>query len=265
MIRARSPFFYFSFIFVWLATVCLSMHWSFNWDLYATYPDGADVYQTIDRVSPLTLQMAVVFGALLICTAILEFFVWLGWEPRALETFKPGCTVLGVNRDSGKYSEVLVRHHDNSEENYLADQKELVQLHESETMHLWVIGKHVSRVRPLPSGKQSTLKRVTSISMAPDRSWIEAIPTAVMAIALSALLTGAGVRTMVVQDILIASRRHYREYPELSVSTGSSAAMIGLVLLVIGLAIFVVMCVLWKRGWDPKDETPNNNHQGMWI
>ncbi|HLO97538.1 MAG TPA: hypothetical protein VK171_02985, partial [Fimbriimonas sp.] len=178
MIRARSPFFYFNLFFGWLAAVCGCTHWAFNWHLYGSYPEGAPVFQTIDQMSSLTLFLAGLFFVCFIGTAICEWRISRGWEPRYLETFKPGCEIVEIRGYEGDHATVLVKLSDGTEETYLADRQEMKELEIDSVSHLWVIGKHISRIRKISDGPTDLkFKQLAKLRLMPGRASGDSILT----------------------------------------------------------------------------------------
>lgn len=264
MIRARSPFFYFNFLFAWLAGVFGCLHWASNWELMGNYPEGAEVFQTIDKVSGLSLALMIVFLICLAITATLEIGIGRGWEPKFLETFKPGCEVLSMSGSSGDVK-VLVRLNDGSEETYIADRDERRELQIGMICHLWVIGKYVSRIMLIaPGSAGSPHHQFARLRLAPDKPAADSAIVVGILLLVSTLLTGTGARYMIVKEFVFRSGRSWNGTRSTSVTNGSEAVILGLVMLLAGVAIIITLCVLWKRGWDTSELVSDNLSYDKW-
>lgn len=231
------------------------MHWAFNWDLYGSYPEGADVFQTIDQMSTLTLFLAGLFLVCFLCSLFCEWRISRGWEPRWLETFKPGCEILEMRGSMGDHATVFVQLADGSSETYLADRAEMKELETGSVSHLWVIGKHISRIRKVGAAAPDfAVKMHGKLRLAPGSRKIDGVIVAFILLCVSVLFTGIGTRIMIVKEYAMAyGRTSYGQEPRYHLFEGSNAASLGLILLGIGVAILITLCVLWKRGWDASD------------
>ncbi|HLO97539.1 MAG TPA: hypothetical protein VK171_02990 [Fimbriimonas sp.] len=260
MSRGRSPLFYFNLFLCWLAATCFFAHWSFNWPLLAGHAEGAPILQTVDQLSTLTLFLTVL---LTVGACISFFFEWRisqGWEPRFLETFKPGCQILELLASS-----VVVEHADGSTDVYVADADEMKELEIGSTCHLWVIGKHLSRIRKLESADPSKPnKGLAGLRLTPGVSLLDGIPKNVLLLSGSALLTGTGFRALVVQEMSgTTGRRSFSERSTYTL-TGADAIMGGLIEVVLGLALVGIVAIVWRKGWLLSDVGFGKKPQNLW-
>ncbi len=261
MSRARTPFFYFNYIFFWLTGVCYVLWMGIT-------RQTSDIVHR-DPYIPVIAHGAGIFG--LICAGalfffgILEFLVWRGWEPRFLETMKPGCEVIAISPSPGYGSTIYVRFPNGEQETYEADSKEARELQPGVTCHLWVIGKYVSRYRILEETQDRGL--LQSIALDPSLNTRDSFFSSLFMMIISAVCTGMGLAAIVTQHTTVGRDSNaWRSSPTIPVD-GIDASIFGLVFFVIGVMMMIAFGGIWRMGWKRAGgttESPPSPYSDLW-
>lgn len=260
--RARSPFFYFNYVFLWLSTVCYVL-WM------GTTRQTSDIVHrdpTIPMIAHGAGVLGLIFTGGLLFFGVLELLIWRGWEPRFLETMKPGCEVIAVSPLPGYGSTIYVQFMDGGQETYEADRSEAPDLQPGATCHLWVIGKYVSRYRILEESADRGL--LQKIALDPSLEPRNSLSSSLMMTMISALFTGMGLVAMITKHANISSNRANTWGDSHSIPLdGIDASIFGFVFFVIGVLMMAVFGVIWRIGWKQAGGTtgtPSSPYKDLW-
>lgn len=259
MVRARSAFFFSNFILAWLTLTMLVVAYHVKNPNLGAMESWRRNEEFVTRMFQLSLSFAALCGGVLLTFLILEIAIASGWEPQALEVFRPGCEIIEFQPKSpGKSATVIVRLSDRSVQTYIADREEILELEVGSIAHLWVIGKHISRIRTLQKNVMpASVLREERLDVIPQKNAFRAWSTIGVLFLLAAYISGTGFLPMIAREFVVdmGSRRSRT----ISVESGPLVSLFGFLAFLVGAGIVFGLAYLWKRGWDDTMFEGSNN------
>jgi hypothetical protein len=255
MIRARSPLFGLTYLFAIL--LGLGMAWLYftridpglameSWVKGARLPTFRGVAWVLSSVG--------IVGLLVV--GVIEFRIIRGWEPRWLRRFVPGWLVVDIFKhgsDPKEHRRIEIQSPEGWANWYILDSEEMGLCKVGDTIHLWAIGKHVAHITVIEASPivYSPKSRIASWGRTIQQSqggcaWI----VMVLGPLLGGGLVGKGLEHLISSEVHFSgSGRRYRASSP-RIGTGLEAQVVGVVLLVAGLALLSYVLHRWLTGWD---------------
>lgn len=251
IIQARSSLFFKTFSVCWAFVITLTIAVILARPNPAVSDRWRDNEVLIHRLLMISTTVTVVLGLAAVTLFVMEVAIRRGWEPAFLEVYRPGCTILEMERLQEGKSNVTVLHSTGETQVYEADASETPEVEVGSTSHLWVIGQYISRIQVIEHApvipKISLWSRV---SLKPNtKPWL-----AGSLIVISTLLTGYatayGLIVSLGGSLVIPQSSWPDGRPDADLYEGTDIHLIGLTLLILGVAGFLFTAYSWYRGWD---------------
>jgi len=255
MIRARSPLFGLTYLFAIL--LGFGMAW-----LHFTRIDPSVALERWVKTPRFGLFRDIgwalmILGSVgLVIVGFIEFRIARGWEPRWLRRFIPGCVVVDVYKhgsDPKEHRRIEIQSPEGWANWYILDSEETGLCKVGDTIHLWAIGKHAAHITVIEASPivYSPKSRIASWGRTIQQSqggcaWIVMI----LGPLLGGGLVGKGLEHLISSEVHFSgSGRRYRASSP-RIGTGLEAQVVGVVLLVAGMALLSYFLHRWLTGWD---------------
>lgn len=272
MIKARSSLFFVTYVLCWTFVVAISSY------LIASRPneivsdrwrDNEMLVQNLIKISMVTSILVGVVGLTLLAV---EYAIRKGWEPHFLEVYRPGCHILETKGLPEGKSQVTIRHANGEVQSYEADASEAKEVKIGSLSHLWVIGQYISRIQVVKSDfgsdrLESWERTLLKPNSRPFITWTTIIVSTVA----SGYLVAYGAFVAFGGSLVIPILGGNEEgKADADLYEGLWVNMMGLFLLLGGIATFAYLAYQWKRGWDETlfdklSEIRENDSTEEWI
>ena len=255
MIRARSPLFLLTFGFAMLFGIGLAWIWFTRVDpavAMESWVKGPR-FGAVRGIGWVLSSVGVV-GILVV--GVIEFAIMRGWEPQWLRRFVPGCLVVDIYKhgsDPAEHRRIEIQSPQGWANWYILDSEETGLCKVGDTVHVWAIGKHVAHITVIEASMivHSPKTRLAGWGRTIEQSqggcaWI----VMVLGPLLGGGLVGKGIEHLISSEVHFSgSGRRYRASSP-RIGTGLEAQVVGVVLLVAGLALISYVLHRWLTGWD---------------
>ncbi len=250
MIHARSGIFFKTYTICWLFVV-IAFSTAIVGNPSTTVTDiWRDNQSLVSNLFKVLLVVSSGLGLVSFTLLGIELAIRRGWEPHFLEVYRPACEILEVEHLPDGKSNVTVKLQDGSIEAYEADRAETKDLEVGSLTHLWVIGAFVSRVQVFRRTEGVYIpSNWHRMRLKPNSKPFLAATTIIISTALSGYLTAYG-GVVALGGSMIVPSTDYDGGPWADLYMGIETHIVGLVIALIGMAIFGGIWYLWAKGWD---------------